>query len=66
MACCLYDTKPLPELMMTFCQLDPWEQISVKFDNFHTSKWIQKYYLQMVTFCLDFNELEEAWVFSSK
>ena len=31
MACCLFGAKPLPEPMMTHCQLDPWEQISVKF-----------------------------------
>ena len=31
MACCLFGAKPLPELMLAFCQLDSWEQISVKF-----------------------------------
>ena len=32
--------KPLPEPMLTFCQLDSWDQISVKFEsesyNFHS------------------------------
>ena len=33
MACCLYGTKPLPEPMLPFCQLDSWEKISVKFES---------------------------------
>ena len=33
MACHLFSTKPLPELMLTYCQLDSWEQISVKFES---------------------------------
>ena len=31
MACCLFSTKPLSKTMLGYCQLDPWEQISVKF-----------------------------------
>ena len=31
MACRLFAAKPLSESMPTYCQLDPWEQISVKF-----------------------------------
>ena len=30
MACRLFGAKPLPEPMLDYCQLDPWEQISVK------------------------------------
>ena len=30
MACRLVGAKPLPEPMLTYCQLDPWEQTSVK------------------------------------
>ena len=33
MACHLFGAKPLPELMLTHCQLDPQEQISVKFES---------------------------------
>ena len=33
MACCLFGNKPLPELMLACCQLDSWEQISVKFES---------------------------------
>ena len=29
--CRLFGTKPLPGPMLAYCQLDPWEQISVKF-----------------------------------
>ena len=32
MACRLFGAKPLPEPMMAYCQLDSWEQISVKFE----------------------------------
>ena len=32
MACRLLGAKPLPELMLTYCQLDPQEQSSVKFE----------------------------------
>ena len=30
MSCCLFSAKPLPEPMLVYCQLDSWEQISVK------------------------------------
>ena len=33
MASRLFGAKPLPEPMVAFCQLDPWEQISVKFES---------------------------------
>ena len=46
MACRLFGTKPLPEPMMAYCQLDSQEQISVKFktefSNFHSRKCIWK------------------------
>ena len=46
MACRLFGTKPLPEPMLTYCQLDSWEQISVKFESefchFHSRKFIWK------------------------
>ena len=42
MACRLFDTKPLPEPILAYCQLDSWEQISLKFEfefySFHTRK----------------------------
>ena len=33
MACRLCDAKPLPRPMLTYCQLDPWEPTSVKFES---------------------------------
>ena len=46
MTCRLFGAKPLPELMLIYCQLDSWEQISVKlgleFSNFHSRKCIWK------------------------
>ena len=33
MAYCLFDAKPLPEPMLNYCQLDTYEQISVKFNS---------------------------------
>ena len=33
MACCLFGTKPSPELMLTYCQSDPYEQTSLKFES---------------------------------
>ena len=44
MACHLFGNKPLPEPILAFCQLDSWEQISVKFKSefyhFHSRKCI--------------------------
>ena len=31
MACCLFSAKPLPEAMLFYCQMHPWEEISWKF-----------------------------------
>ena len=31
MACRLFDTKPLSKPILRYCQLDPWEQTSMKF-----------------------------------
>ena len=33
MACHLFGAKPLPEPMLAYCQVDSWEQISVKFES---------------------------------
>ena len=33
MACRLFGAKPLPEPMVVYCQLDSWEQVSVKFES---------------------------------
>ena len=41
MACRLFGTKPLPEPMLTYCQLDPEEQIAVKFYQ-NTKLFIEK------------------------
>ena len=46
MACCLSDTKRLPESLLEHCLLDPWEQPSVKshsqFVHFHWRKSVWK------------------------
>ena len=46
MACRLFGAKPLPERMLTYCQLDSWEQTSVKMSSkqntFHSQKCIWK------------------------
>ena len=33
MACRLFGAKPLPEPILAYCQIDSWEQISVKFES---------------------------------
>ena len=47
MACQLFGAKPLSKPMLSYCQLDPKEQTSVKFQskykNFHSWKCIWKY-----------------------
>ena len=44
MACRLFGAKPLPEPLLTYCQLDSQEQTSVKFESqnktFHSRKCI--------------------------
>ena len=48
MACCLFGTKPLPAQILAYCQLDSWEQITVKFESefyFHSRKFIRKFHL---------------------
>ena len=46
MACRLFGAKPLPEPMLDYCQLDSWEQVSVKFEfefyHCHSRKCIWK------------------------
>ena len=46
MTCYLFGAKPLPEPMLAYCQLDSWEQISVKFESefyhFQSRKFISK------------------------
>ena len=46
MACRLFGAKPLSKPMLGYCQLDSWEQVSVKFESefyyFHSSKCIWK------------------------
>ena len=44
MSCHLFGAKALPEPMLAYCQLDSWEQISVKFElefyHFHSRKYV--------------------------
>ena len=46
MACRLFSAKPFPEQVLPYCQLNPWERISVKFKSefyhFHSRKFIWK------------------------
>ena len=46
MACHPFGAKPLPEPALAYCQLDSWEQMSVKFEpefyHFHSRKFIWK------------------------
>ena len=56
MAWCLFGTKPLPESTLAYCQLDFWEQISVKFElefyHFYSRKSIWNCHLpQWWPFC---------------
>ena len=50
MAWRLFDAKPLTKPVLTYCQLDPWEQTSVKFESkyktFHSRKCIWKDHLR--------------------
>ena len=47
MACRLFGTKPLPEPVLFYCQLESWQQVSVKFESkfyhFHSRKCIWKF-----------------------
>ena len=47
MACRLFEAKPLPEPMLAYCQLDSWEQISVKFEFEILSFSFKKMYLKI-------------------
>ena len=44
MHCRLFDTKPLPETMMMYCQLEPRRENTAKFElrytDFHTVKYV--------------------------
>ena len=62
MASCLFGAKPLPEPMLAYCQLDSWEQISVKFESkfyhFFSRKCIWNYrLLKWRPFCPGGDEL---------
>ena len=50
MACRLFGAKPLSKPMLRYCQLDPWEQTSVKFwsncKSLYSEKCIWKYRLR--------------------
>ena len=50
MACRLLGAMPFSEPMLNYCQLNPWQQTSVKFEskyhNFHSSKLLSKCCLQ--------------------
>ena len=67
MACRLFGAKPLSEPMLAYCQLDSWEQISVKseFYHFHSRKCIWKCRLPIwQTFCpggVNSEQMAHAW-----
>ena len=56
MTCCLFSTKPLSGPMLYYCQLDRWEQTSIKlyskFKHFHSRKCIWKFGLENGDPCL--------------
>ena len=61
-ACRLFGTKPLPKPVLTYCQLDSWKRISVKFESefyhFHSRKCIWKCHLpERRPFCSGGDEL---------
>ena len=41
LACRMFGGKPLPEPMLTYCQLDPWKQTSMRFEylKMSSAKW---------------------------
>ena len=47
---CLFGANTLSEPMLLYCNLDPWEHISVKFESkyniIYTQKYILEYHLQ--------------------
>ena len=47
MACRLFGAKPLPEPMLACCQLDSWEQISVKFESEFYHLYKKKMHLKL-------------------
>ena len=56
-ACYLFSTKLLSEPMLTFCQLDLWENIStkleLKYNIFHWRKLIQIFFLSSNSECVE-------------
>ena len=59
MACRLFGDKPLPEPMLIYCQLDPWEETSVK-----NESQLKTFHLKMLStkwqpFCPGGDELTE-------
>ena len=67
MACHLLAAKPLPEPMLVYCQLDSWEQISMKFQsefyNFHSRNFIWKSRLpKWQPFCPGGDELKKLYL----
>ena len=61
MACRLFGAKPLPEPMLTYCQLDPWEQTSVKFESKYKTVFMKMHlemsYAKWRPFCPEGDEL---------
>ena len=71
MACRLVGTKRLPESMLTYCKLESWEQISVKFElkffHFHSRKCIWNCRLpKWRPFCPGVDELNKSVVLCGK
>ena len=71
MACRLFGAKPLSEQMEVFCQLDPWEQTSMKFISEY-SEFVQEDVLENVVFkttviifraqCSDLKQWRDKWM----
>ena len=58
MACCLFGAKPLPDPMLIYCQLDPWQQAS----NWNATFFIQENIFENCVFEMEDILSEERWV----
>ena len=65
MAWCWRSAKPLTVPMLTYCQLDPYNQTSMKFDgkykHFYSKQILENVVSKMGAFCSDSNVLRKPW-----
>ena len=60
---CLFSAKPLPEPVLVYYQLDPWEQFSAKFESKYKflSKNTLKHFIWMISAILFRSKCVEDW-----